>query len=159
MLLRRCNCIYKEESSAVILEKEQASGISAQELKLAFFSPALPTVKNDLEILEDLKSTIKDGQHEFYRAVPQPAALASIYMGHIPKGRAHPDQYPSPSFSLDPSVDNVNLPDMDMRERDQDRDLGGLVPPPPPTRGHWDDRDRRVGFPPRHRFRNRIRRV
>ncbi|KAI9571625.1 hypothetical protein HD554DRAFT_2007452, partial [Boletus coccyginus] len=52
-----------------------------------FFPPALPPGKSDLEILENLKSIIKDGQHEFYRAVPQPAALASIYMGHIPQGQ------------------------------------------------------------------------
>ena len=31
--------------------------------------------------------------------------------------------------------------DMRERDRDRDRDLGGLVPPPPPTRGHWDERD------------------
>ena len=32
------------------------------------------------------------------------------------------------------------------RERERDRDLGNLVPPPP-TRAHWDDRDRRIGIP------------
>ncbi|KAJ7586392.1 hypothetical protein C8J56DRAFT_734116, partial [Mycena floridula] len=41
----------------------------------------LPPGQNDLEILEKLKDMIKTGQHEFYRAVPQPAALASIYLG------------------------------------------------------------------------------
>ena len=37
--------------------------------------------------------------------------------------------------------------DRDIRERDRDRDLGGLAPPPPPTRGHWDEHERRVGLP------------
>ncbi|KAF8444929.1 hypothetical protein L210DRAFT_3308451, partial [Boletus edulis BED1] len=55
-----------------------------------FYQPVLPPGKNDLEILENLKSIIKEGQHEFYRAAPQPAALATLYMGHIP----HPDQLP-----------------------------------------------------------------
>ncbi|EIW83553.1 hypothetical protein CONPUDRAFT_136503 [Coniophora puteana RWD-64-598 SS2] len=41
----------------------------------------LPPGKSDLEILESLKKMIKDGQHEFYRAVPQPTALASLYLG------------------------------------------------------------------------------
>jgi hypothetical protein len=36
---------------------------------------------NDLDILENLKELIKSGQHEFYRAEPQPAALASVYLG------------------------------------------------------------------------------
>jgi len=70
--------------------------------------------KGNLEILENLKSIIKDGQHEFYRAVPQPAALASIYMGHIPQGQTHPDQYPSPRSSLDLPVDNGNVPDISL---------------------------------------------
>jgi len=48
--------------------------------------------KSDLEILNNLKSIIKDGQHEFYRAFPQPAALASIHTGHIPQGQTHLDQ-------------------------------------------------------------------
>ncbi|KAF8196549.1 hypothetical protein BJ912DRAFT_820633, partial [Pholiota molesta] len=43
--------------------------------------PALPPGKNDLEILQNLKKIIKDGQHPFYRAVPSPAALASLYKG------------------------------------------------------------------------------
>ena len=62
--------------------------------------------------LKNLKSIIKDGQQEFYHAVPQPAALTSIYMGQIPQGQTHPGQYSSPRFSLDPSVDNGNVPDM-----------------------------------------------
>ena len=41
--------------------------------------------------------------------------------------------------------------DRDIRDRDwdreRDRDLGPLMPPPLLTRGHWDERDRRVGFP------------
>ncbi|KAF9497915.1 hypothetical protein BDN71DRAFT_510852 [Pleurotus eryngii] len=49
------------------------------------FSPTpqmvLPPGENDLEILEKLKDIIKNGQHEFYRAVPQPRALASLYLG------------------------------------------------------------------------------
>ncbi|KAF5391906.1 hypothetical protein D9757_001742 [Collybiopsis confluens] len=41
----------------------------------------LPLGKNDLEILENLKDRIKKGQHEFFRATPTPAALASLYLG------------------------------------------------------------------------------
>ena len=36
----------------------------------------LPLGQSDLEILQLLKKSIKDGQHDFYRAVPQPAVLA-----------------------------------------------------------------------------------
>ena len=58
--------------------------------------PARPALrKNDLDILENLKTIIKEGQHEFYRAVwPLP-----LYMDHIPLEIPHPDQlqdYPSP---------------------------------------------------------------
>ncbi|KAJ3507669.1 hypothetical protein NMY22_g16857 [Coprinellus aureogranulatus] len=49
-------------------------------------SIVLPPGKNDLEILENLKQIIKNGQHEFYRAIPQPEALASLYLGTIPTG-------------------------------------------------------------------------
>ncbi|KAH7928944.1 hypothetical protein BV22DRAFT_987500, partial [Leucogyrophana mollusca] len=60
--------------------------------------PILPPGKNDLEVLEKLKTLIKEGQHEFYRAVPQPAALASLYLGPLP-GQSpvppHPEQIPS----------------------------------------------------------------
>lgn len=81
-----------------------------------FFQPILPPGKNDLEILENLKTIIKEGQHEFYRAVPQPAALASLYVGHIPP-QAHPDQlpqeYPPPRFSQGPALaDGGNAPEL-----------------------------------------------
>ncbi|KAH9859170.1 hypothetical protein C2E23DRAFT_769101, partial [Lenzites betulinus] len=62
--------------------------------------PAQPG-QNDLEILERLKQTIKNNQHELFRPVPQPAALASVYLGpksllgsHVPP---HPDQVPAES--------------------------------------------------------------
>ena len=45
--------------------------------------PTLPPGKNDLDILQNLKKIIKDGQHPFFRAIPQPAALASVYLGPI----------------------------------------------------------------------------
>ncbi|KAJ7231274.1 hypothetical protein B0H12DRAFT_1263172 [Mycena haematopus] len=44
-----------------------------------FYPPQQP--HSDLEVLENLKAIIKAGQHEFYRAVPQPQALAAIYLG------------------------------------------------------------------------------
>lgn len=54
---------------------------------------------NDLEVLENLKRMIKNGQHKFYQPIPQPAALASIYMGPHPSKRSvvlpHPEQGPS----------------------------------------------------------------
>lgn len=54
-----------------------------------------PPGKNDLEVLENLKTMIKEGQHEIFRAYPKPAALASLYLGprtglsHVPP---HPEQ-------------------------------------------------------------------
>lgn len=61
--------------------------------------PILPPGQSDLEVLEKLKEMIKSGQHEFYRAVPQPAALASIYLGPTATSQVphHPDQAPSDS--------------------------------------------------------------
>ncbi|KAF9227098.1 hypothetical protein BS17DRAFT_445684 [Gyrodon lividus] len=78
--------------------------------------------KNDLEILENLKTMIKDGQHDFYRAVPQPAALASLYQGPLHTGQSqvppHPEQisseYRGPRFSqtgYDSSSDIRNFND------------------------------------------------
>ncbi|KAJ3506320.1 hypothetical protein NLJ89_g6933 [Agrocybe chaxingu] len=45
--------------------------------------PQLPPGKNDLEILQNLKKLIIDNQHPFFRAVPQPATLASLYKGPL----------------------------------------------------------------------------
>lgn len=50
----------------------------------------------DLEVLEKLKESIINNQHEFFRSVPQPAALAKIYMGNtsISPVPPHPEQIP-----------------------------------------------------------------
>lgn len=68
--------------------------------------PQIPG-KDDLEKLENLKRIIKSGQHEFYRAIPQPEALAKLYMGVLPssipgdtedgqkKSSANPEQIPA----------------------------------------------------------------
>ncbi|KAF9478365.1 hypothetical protein BDN70DRAFT_764491, partial [Pholiota conissans] len=50
----------------------------------------LPPGKNDLEILQNLKKIIKDGQHPFFRAVPAPSTLASLYKGPIPSSMVIP---------------------------------------------------------------------
>ena len=54
--------------------------------------------QKDIEILEKLKESIVSNQHEFFRAVPQPAALAKIYMGNtsISPVPPHPEQIPAP---------------------------------------------------------------
>ena len=74
--------------------------------------PSLPPGPADLEALERLKEAIKNNEHEIYRAVPQPAVLASLYKGlidsvqsHVPP---HPEQVP-PGYqgvsSLKPGFD------------------------------------------------------
>lgn len=45
--------------------------------------PSLPPGQGDLEALERLKEIIKSNQHEIFRAVPRPAALASLYKGPL----------------------------------------------------------------------------
>lgn len=56
----------------------------------------LPPGQNDLEILERLKETIKAGQHEFFRPVPRPEFLASVYLGPhpVPQVPPHAEQDP-----------------------------------------------------------------
>ncbi|KAF4597835.1 hypothetical protein EYR38_006226 [Pleurotus pulmonarius] len=65
----------------------------------------LPPGEDDLEILEKLKEMIKNGQHEFYRAVPQPRALASLYLG--PNAPAHGQPQPE---QLQAEKDGPNSP-------------------------------------------------
>ncbi|KAF9792550.1 hypothetical protein BJ322DRAFT_1103042 [Thelephora terrestris] len=53
--------------------------------------------QKDLDILEKLKESIINNQHEFFRSVPQPAALAKIYTGNasISPVPPHPEQTPA----------------------------------------------------------------
>jgi hypothetical protein len=52
--------------------------------------------QRDLALLENLKETIRNGQHPYYRPVPQPERLSSLYLGPhrstfvLP----HPEQIP-----------------------------------------------------------------
>ncbi|KAI0249643.1 hypothetical protein BJV78DRAFT_1283892 [Lactifluus subvellereus] len=60
-----------------------------------FPDPSLPPGQGDLEALERLKDTIKNNQHEVFRAIPRPAALASLYKGPLPfRVPPHPEQIP-----------------------------------------------------------------
>lgn len=60
-------------------------------------TPNLTSDQRDLEILEKLKESILSNQHEFFRSIPQPAALARIYLGNasISPVPPHPDQVPT----------------------------------------------------------------
>lgn len=60
---------------------------------------------NDLEVLENLKRMIKNGQHEIYRPIPRPDALANLYMGpHPSQGQTMPPQAePLPPWNRAPS--------------------------------------------------------
>ncbi|OJT06913.1 hypothetical protein TRAPUB_2233 [Trametes pubescens] len=77
----------------------------------------LPPGKNDLEILERLKQTIKNNQHELFRPVPQPAALANVYLGPkstlVSQVAPHPEQLPS-----DPSPPGLTLLSHDTTTKD-----------------------------------------
>lgn len=62
--------------------------------------PAGPPGQSDLELLERIKDTIKNNQHDIFRPVPQPAALVGLYknphvlhsaLSQVPP---HPEQIP-----------------------------------------------------------------
>ncbi|KAI0029466.1 hypothetical protein K488DRAFT_88698 [Vararia minispora EC-137] len=48
-----------------------------------FPSPSLPAGQADLDALQRLKDVIKNGQHEIFRAIPQPTVLANLYKGSV----------------------------------------------------------------------------
>ena len=60
-------------------------------------APNLASGQKDLEILEKLKESILNNQHEFFRSIPQPTALAKIYLGNtsISPVPPHPEQVPT----------------------------------------------------------------
>jgi hypothetical protein len=61
-----------------------ASGMQHPQQVQFFPDPSLPPGQGDLEALERLKEFIKNNQHEIFRAVPRPAALANLYKGALP---------------------------------------------------------------------------
>lgn len=76
-----------------------ASGTYGQQQSLQqppqFYTPPAPPPpgQNDLELLERLKEVIKNNQHDIFRPIPQPAALASLIIGSS-TAATHPEQGP-----------------------------------------------------------------
>ena len=75
---------------------QQSSPKIGQELRQTP-APNSTSGQKDLEILEKLKESIINNQHEFFRSAPQPATLAKIYMGNtsISPVPPHPEQVPT----------------------------------------------------------------
>jgi hypothetical protein len=90
--------------------------------------------QKDLEILEKLKESIITNQHEFFRSVPQPTALAKIYMGNtsISPVPPHPEQVPT---AQNASQKDISTDDNQRRGRASSIDS-------------WDSR-KQVRLPPR----------
>ncbi len=65
------------QSQAQLNMQQQQQGQETQPI------PPLQPGKNDLEILQNLKQLIIENQHPFFRAVPQPVALARLYRGSL----------------------------------------------------------------------------
>ncbi|KAI0338243.1 hypothetical protein BDW22DRAFT_1382528, partial [Trametopsis cervina] len=65
---------------------------SQQQTPTSLYS--IPAAQNDLEVLERLKETIKNNQHEYFKPAPQPRALESVYLGPHKTSRVppHPEQ-------------------------------------------------------------------
>ncbi|KAK0240889.1 hypothetical protein EDD85DRAFT_382768 [Armillaria nabsnona] len=116
-----------EESPAVLMGSNQAYTM-AQNFPFSFqnFVQQQPFYQqqqqpqpgsNDLEVLENLKQRIKAGQHEYYRAIPNPAALASIYKGPS-SSSLHPERASDYLDSSSPSKTGpLSPPDASQRPR------------------------------------------
>lgn len=65
--------------------------------------------KNDLEILENLKTIIKSNQHDLYKPIPQPEALLSQYYGPLPHTSNHTSHDASPPRTRRPSAFDTPL--------------------------------------------------
>ncbi|THH26840.1 hypothetical protein EUX98_g7347 [Antrodiella citrinella] len=62
------------------------------QLQQYYQQPPPQSAQNDLEVLQRLKETIKNNQHDVFRPIPQPSALASIYLGPPSAVPPHPEQ-------------------------------------------------------------------
>ncbi|TFK44078.1 hypothetical protein BDQ12DRAFT_672351 [Crucibulum laeve] len=109
----------------------------------------LPPGKNDLEILENLKEMIKQGQHEFYRAVPQPAALASLYLGPSapPQHQVahHPEQAPH-DYHANDAQQQQQVPNQANADPTSPIDVGRR-PPRMQNKEGWDPSGRKPIVP------------
>ena len=67
-----------------------------QQLQPPFNQPQSQHVpgQHDTELLEKLKETIKNNQHDIFKPIPQPAALAKLYLGPPSSVTPHPEQIP-----------------------------------------------------------------
>ena len=95
------------------------------------------TGDGDLEILEDLKQKIKNGQHEIFKAVPNPTFLANLYMGPrkpplVSQVPPHPEQVPDTSDRNSPDVSQV-LAELAPSRTAMDTSVGAEAVPASPS--------------------------
>ncbi|KAJ3487041.1 hypothetical protein NLI96_g3810 [Meripilus lineatus] len=95
---------------------------------------AMPQGQNDLEVLERLKETIKNNQHEYFKPIPQPAALASVYLGPHPSSASsrvppHPEQLPGGQQSLSGNEHDLSSPSMMIDSTNTGPGTNGSLPP------------------------------
>jgi len=139
---------------------QQSQPPPQQQSQLQPVKSTLPPGKNDLDILQNLKKIIKDGQHPFFRAVPQPLALASIYMGTIPsqsQAQGRQGEIPGDSAEGQSAVGTIGVSgpasanDTGRRQPPADRGSGptsGRDDRFPPSGGDTRDHDNVRGRPP-----------
>ncbi|KAF8500602.1 hypothetical protein BU17DRAFT_102466 [Hysterangium stoloniferum] len=99
--------------SAVQFQSQQSTSMITDEEPLVFSSDVGAALQqdsaevSDIEKLRRLKETILAGQHPYFRAIPQPDALASLYLGPHPASLP-PKDYGESHFN-GPNIDETTV--------------------------------------------------
>jgi hypothetical protein len=90
-----------------------------------------PSANHDLQLLEHLKESIKSGQHALFRPIPNPEALASIYLGPRQPQASASVSVPEPSQNFSSSSE-ANLPPSSSSIAEQNSIQETLISPSEP---------------------------
>lgn len=95
--------------------------------------PPLPSGKDDLEILQNLKRLIIENQHPFFRAVPQPVALARLYKGSLISTSLHQEQQndaesqnETAASTIDPNLNLKGIASVQQQSRMESKENASL---------------------------------